>query len=72
MSDEAYIWAHLQRGNAHTAGYILKKPGVKVGAMVEMTDYDGELWEITKLSDEKSREYVKGLKNKGRDFAHSI
>ena len=69
---DTYIWAKLENGTKRNMGYIEKKEGVKLGARVEMIDLDGEFWTITELSDEKSRAYVMGRKNRGKDFAHSI
>lgn len=72
MSEQMYIWAQLKNGTRQTCGYIEQKEGVSIGAKVEMLDMDGELWEITSLSDVKPRSYVMKQKNKGRDFAHSL
>lgn len=45
-----YVQCKLKKDNSFTHGYIEER-GAKVGAFVELIDFDGEFWEVISVSD---------------------
>lgn len=71
MADTMYFWAQMRNGDKHTCGYIEER-GAKVGAMVELTDLDGEFWEVTSVSiPGVTKEYVRANEKKYKAFQKS-
>lgn len=66
-----YYWCFLRNGDRETCGFIPAR-GARVGALVEMVDLDGEMWEVTSRGEGVSREYVRDQERRFKDFQGSL
>ncbi len=68
---ETYHWCQLANGDKRTAGYIEER-GAKVGAKVELTELDGEFWEVLSVGDAVSKDFVRSNERRFKDFQASL
>ena len=57
----------FKKGNTYQTAWVEEKPGLKVGALVELKSDNHEKWEVAEIGGRNSAEYVQELQN---DYAH--
>ncbi len=70
MSD-TYHWCQLANGDKRTAGYIEAR-GATVGSKVELTELDGEFWEVLTVGDAVSKEFMRAQGQRFKGFQESL
>ena len=71
MTDDLYHWCNLASGDKRTCGYIEAR-GARVGAIVELVDYEGELWEVLSVETGVPKEQVRKNAKRFKAFQDSL